>query len=104
MKVKFITPVLYAQGKICKHENSYFAHNSKTGANYMVRVCNPRTSAFTANELAKQLLFKTAVQNALADMRKSGEEREAIIASFKAQNQYKTLFGYLVAVNYKKLS
>ena len=87
------------KGKVCSHSNIFFA-NKKYGTKYTVKICNPRTKPFTAAELARQARFKAAHDALLA---LTPEQKAAYRTAFEAQKKYKTLNGYILAEEYKKI-
>ncbi len=86
-------------GKVCMHSDTYFA-NKRYGTKYTVKICNPRTKPFTAEELARQAKFKAAHDALLA---LTPEQKAAYRTAFEAQKKYKTLNGYILAEEYKKV-
>ena len=99
--IKLEAPFQAFRGKICKHSKIIFAQ--RKGTNYTSQICNPRTKAYSAEELARQQKFATALTNAstaLADV----TQKAAYETAFKAQSKYKTLRGYVIAMEYAKLA
>ena len=99
--IKLEAPFQAFRGKICKHSKIIFAQ--RKGTNYTSQICNPRTKAYSAEELARQQKFATALTNAntaLAD----ATQTAAYETAFKAQSKYKTLRGYVIAKEYEKLA
>jgi len=74
-------------GKICGHSDMYFANRGET--KYTGKMCYPRTTPFTATELARQTLFKNAVLSAKAVM--------AATSSDTDQSNYTKLTAYTAA-------
>ena len=98
--IKLEAPFQAFRGKICKHSKIIFAQRG--GTQYTSQICNPRTKAYSAEELARQQKFATALTNAntaLAD----ATQKAAYETAFKAQSKYKTLRGYVLAKEYEKL-
>jgi hypothetical protein len=88
-------------GKLCGHSDMYFFR--KNGKVFSGKICNPSTKDPSASQLTAQNKFKTARTNAktaLAD----AEQRAAYEAAFKAQKKYYSLYGYVFAQEYAKLS
>ena len=86
-------------GKICEHSDVYFAKKGKTL--YTGKICNPRTKAFSAEELARQEKFlqaRTAVKALTA------EQKTAYAEAFANQKKYSSLQGYMFAKEYEKLA
>ena len=99
--IKLEAPFQAFRGKICKHSKIIFAQ--RKGTNYTSQICNPRTKAYSAEELARQQKFATALTNAntaLAD----ATQKAAYETAFKAQSKHKTLRGYVIAMEYAKLA
>ena len=99
--IKLEAPFQAFRGKICKHSKIIFAQ--RKGTNYTSQICNPRTKAYSAEELARQQKFATALTNAstaLAD----ATQKAAYETAFKAQSKYKTLRGFVIAQEYARLS
>ena len=99
--IKLEAPFQAFRGKICKHSKIIFAQ--RKGTNYTSQICNPRTKAYSAEELARQQKFATALTNAntaLAD----ATQKAAYETAFKAQSKYKTLRGFVIAKEYEKLA
>ena len=86
-------------GKICEHSDVYFAKKGKTL--YTGKICNPRTKAFSAEELARQEKFRQA---RAAVMALTAEQKTAYATAFKNQSKYGTLRGYMFAQEYARLS
>ena len=88
-------------GKICGHSDMYFFR--KNGKVFSGKSCNPSTKKPTQDQLTAQNRFKTARTNtmtALADP----DQRATLEAAFKAQKKYYSLYGYVFALEYAKLS
>ena len=99
--IKLEAPFQAFRGKICKHSKIIFAQ--RKGTNYTSQICNPRTKAYSAEELARQQKFATALTNAstaLAD----ATQKAVYETAFKAQSKYKTLRGFVIAQEYARLS
>ena len=100
-KIKLETPFQAFRGKICKHTDIIYKKVGQT--NFTSQICNPRTSDFSAAELARQQKFSqaaAATKAVLAD----AQQRATAEAEFKAQNKYSTLHGYVLAREYAKLN
>ena len=99
--IKLEAPFQAFRGKICKHSKIIFAQRGQT--QYTSQICNPRTKAYSEEELARQQKFATALTNAntaLAD----ATQKAAYETAFKAQSKYKTLRGYVIAMEYAKIA
>ena len=87
-------------GKLCMHSDVYFA--KRNGTLYTGKICNPYKGDPSAAQTAVRTKFKTAqtaARTALAD----ATQHAALLAAFKAQKRYKTLWGYAFAQEYAKL-
>ena len=87
-------------GKICMHSDVYFA--KRNGTLYTGKICNPYKGDPSAAQTAVRTKFQqacAATRAALAD----AEQRAALLAAFKAQRKYKSLWGYVFAQEYAKL-
>ena len=98
--IKLEAPFQAFRGKICKHSKIIFAQRGQT--QYTSQICNPRTKAYSEEELARQNKFKTALTNANTEMA-DATQKAAYETAFKAQSKYKTLRGYVIAQEYAKL-
>ena len=85
-------------GKICEHSDVYFAKKGKTL--YTGKICNPRTKAFSAEELARQEKFRQARAAVKA---LTAEQKTAYAEAFANQKKYSSLQGYMFAKEYEKL-
>ena len=100
-KINLEAPFTAFRGKICKHSKIIFAQRGQT--QYTSQICNPRTKAYSEEEIARQGKFRTAVSNAntaLAD----ATQKAAYETEYKAQSKYKSLRGYVIAKEYAKLA
>ena len=86
-------------GKICEHSDVYFAKKGKTL--YTGKICNPRTKAFSAEELARQEKFR---QTRAAVKALTAEQKTAYAEAFANQKKYSSLQGYMFAKEYEKLA
>ncbi len=100
-KINLEAPFRAFRGKICKHSKIIFAQRGDT--QYTSQICNPRTKAFSEAEIARQNKFKTAVANANTALADSTQKAEYETA-YKAQSKYKSLRGYVIAMEYAKLA
>ena len=97
-----ITPmdlVKSMSGKICEHSDISFAQRGNTL--YTQKRCNPRTTPYSEEEIERQNKFKTALANVAA---LSQEEITAYKTAFNKQKKYTSLRGYMIAMEYQKLS
>ena len=98
--IKLEAPFQAFRGKICKHSKIIFAQ--RKGTNYTSQICNPRTKAFSAAELARQAKFASAIANANTAMA-DAEQLAAYQTEFAKQTKYTTLRGYVIAMEYAKI-
>ena len=88
-KFKPIEVLKSLSGKVCGHSDMYFA--VKKGTRYTGKICNPRTKAYSADELARQSKFAAAT----AAVKALTSEQKAVYAeAFAGQSKYTTMFGY----------
>lgn len=88
-------------GKVCSHSDTYFAY--RNGTQYTGTRCNQRTTPFSEAEIANQQKFKKAHAAALT-RKNDASQHAADLANFKKQTKYKTILGYLIAEEYKKIT
>ena len=100
-KYKPIDMVKEYRGKICEHSDMYFFR--KNGKVFSGKICNPSTKEPTENQLAAQNKFKTARTNAMTALA-DPEQKAALEAAFKVQKKYYSLYGYVFAQEYAKIS
>ena len=87
-------------GKVCQHSDTYFAE--RYGTKYTGKMCKPRTSPPSEADTAPRTKF-AQVQAAMAAL--TEEEKSAYATAFKKNSKgYKTLRGYIFAMEYKKLA
>ena len=86
-------------GKVCGHSNTYFAE--RNGTQYTGTICNPYTGEPTDKQIAVREKFADTIEaiNALTEEQKTAYEK-----AFKNQKKYRTLRGYIFAMEYKKLN
>lgn len=84
-------------GKVCSHSDTYFAERFNT--QYTGKICNPRTTPYTQEELDRQAKFKQAHTAAVTRKADSAHQADDM-AKFKGQKKYKTLLGFLMATAY----
>ena len=99
-KINLEAPFQSFRGKICKHSKIIFAQRGQT--QYTSQICNPRTKAYSAEELARQTKFATAIANANTAMA-DATQLAAYQTAFAKQGKYKTLRGFIIAKEYEKL-
>ena len=98
-KIKPMILVDRLSGKVCGHSNTYFA--VRNGTQYTGTICNPYTGEPTDKQIAVRQKFADtyAAMAALTE-----EQREAYKEAFKKQKKYRSLRGYIFAMEYKKLN
>ena len=96
-KIKPMILVEKLSGKVCGHSNTYFA--VRNGTQYTGTICNPFTGEPTDKQIANRQKFADtyAAMAALTE-----EQREAYKEAFKKQKKYRSLRGYIFAMEYKK--
>ena len=73
--------------KVCEHSDVYFRTNKRTGKVYTGKLCNPRTK----EPKARFAKVSAAVRAILAG---SSEQKTQLVADYKSQTKYGSLFGY----------
>ena len=79
--------------KVCMHSNVYFRTNKQTGKTTTGKLCNPSDKAPSVQQTAARARFAkvaAAVRTILADP----TEKAKLLAEFKSQTKYGSLFGY----------
>ena len=80
--------------KVCEHSDVYFRTNKRTGKVYTGKLCNPSTKEPSAAQIAAKARF-TKVQAAVrAILAGSSEQKTQLVAEYKSQTKYGSLFGY----------
>ena len=98
-KIKPMILVDRLSGKVCSHSNTYFAE--RYGTQYTGTICNP----FTGEPTDKQIAVRQKFADTYAAMAALTEEqRNAYEKAFKNQKKYRSLRGYIFAMEYKKLN
>ena len=97
-KLKPMILIERLSGKVCGHSNTYFAE--RNGTQYTGTICNPYKGEPTANQLAVRARFTATVEaiNALTEEQLAEYEN-----NFKKQKKYRTLRGYIFAMENKKI-
>lgn len=85
-------------GKICMHSDVYFA--KRNGTLYTGKICNPYTGEPSSAQTAQRTKFASARAAVKA---LTSEQVNAYKVSFKSQRKYKSLQGYIFAMEYAKL-
>ena len=86
------------KGKVCMHSDTYFAN--RYGTNYTGKICNPYKGEPSQLQTAQRTKFASA-RAAVAAL--TSEQKAAYKASFKNQTKYKSLQGYMFAMEYAKI-
>ena len=99
-KVKLMEPYKAISGKICSH--SEVINVVRNGKQFTSRICNPRTTPPTEDEVAVRTKFAAAIaaRKALTTQEKLAY-RNAWLAN---KEGYATLQGYMFAKEYAKLA
>lgn len=99
-KIKLEVPFQSFRGKVCKHSQIIF--KEMYGTRFTSQICNPFTGAPSEAQTAQKTKFKNA-QTAMQAL--TTQERAAYTAAFKKNpGKYRTLNGYILAQELKKLS
>lgn len=99
-----ITPMVLIDkmsGKVCMHSDTYFAE--RNGTIYTGKICNPRTTAYSEDELKRQAKFTAATSAALTRMNTPAtlsQDRAAFMAQKNLKHGKKTFRGYLFSIAY----
>ena len=96
-KIKLEAPFRAFRGKICKHSDIIFKKMGSTI--FTSQICNPRTSDFSAEELARQSKF-TQIAQQVKTIMADPEQRAPYEQAFKMQTKYTQLRGYIFAQLY----
>ena len=104
-----ITPVSIVQGisgKICHHDDTYFATNKQTGSVYAIKICNPSVAEPTAKQIAQRKAFGEKTKIAAAWLKanrptegkpKGSEAYQNMLASYKMQHKIGNIGAYVRA-------
>ena len=102
-----ITPISIVQGisgKVCQHDDTYFATNKQTGKVYAAKLCNPSTAEPSAKQLANRKAFGEKTQIAAAWLKanrptestpKGSEAYQLMLQGFKAQHKVGNISAYV---------
>lgn len=97
-KIKPMILVEKLSGKVCGHSNTYFAE--RYGTQYTGTICNP----FTGEPTEKQIAVRQKFADTYAAMAALTEEqKDAYQEAFKKQKKYRSLRGYIFAMEYAKI-
>lgn len=80
--------------KVCEHSDVYFRTNKRTGKVTTGKLCNPSEKEPSENQVKAKARF-TKVQAAVrAILAGSTEQKTQLVAEYKSQTKYGSLFGY----------
>ena len=98
-KIKPMELLSRLRGKVCGHSNVYFAE--RNGTQYTGTICNPYKGEPTEKQLQIRTRFAATIEaiNALTE-----EQTAAYKEAFKKQKKYRTLRGYIFAMENKKIN
>lgn len=98
-KIKPMELLSRLSGKVCGHSNTYFAE--RNGTQYTGTICNPYKGEPTDKQIAVREKFADTIAaiNNLTEEQKTAYEK-----AFKNQKKYRSLRGYIFAMEYKKLN
>ena len=80
--------------KVCEHSDVYFRTNKKTGKVYTGKLCNPSTKEPSAAQIAAKARFAKVSAAVRAILAGTSEQKTQLVAEYKAQHKYGSLFGY----------
>ena len=86
------------RGKVCMHSDTYFAR--RFGTNYTGKICNPYKGDPSQLQTAQRAKFASA-RAAVAAL--TNEQKAAYKIAFKVQRKYKSLQGFMFAMEYAKI-
>lgn len=85
-------------GKLCSHSDIYFAE--RNGTQYTGKICNPYTGEPTENQVAVRQKFADTIE---AMNQLTVEQKDAYKEAFRKQKKYRSLRGYIFAMEYNKI-
>ena len=97
-KIKLEAPFRQFRGKICKHSD--IIYKEMYGTQFTSQLCNPYTGEPTEAQSTQRERFAQAKASVAA---LSEEEVAAYKEAFKKQRKYKTLQGYMLAMEMAKI-
>ena len=80
--------------KVCEHSDVYFRTNKKTGKVTTGKLCNPSTKEPSAAQIAAKARFAKVSAAVRAILAGTSEQKTQLVAEYKVQNKYGSLFGY----------
>ena len=102
-----IVPVSIVQsisGKICQHDDIYFATNKQTGKVFAVKICNPSITEPTEKQTAHRKDFGEKTKIAAAWLKanrptvstpQGSETYQLMIRGYKAQRKFGSIMSYI---------
>ena len=98
-KIKPMELISKLSGKLCSHSDIYFAE--RNGTQYTGKICNP----FKGEPTEKQIAVRQKFADTYAAMAALTEEQKADYeTAFRKQKKYRSLRGYIFAMEYAKLA
>ena len=85
-------------GKLCSHSDIYFAE--RNGTQYTGKICNPYKGEATEAQVAVRQKFADTIE---AMNQLTAEQKDAYKEAFRKQKKYRSLRGYIFAMEYSKL-
>ena len=80
--------------KVCEHSDVYFRTNKQTGKVTTGKLCNPSTKEPSAAQIAAKARFAKVSAAVRAILAGTSEQKTQLVAEYKAQHKYGSLFGY----------
>ena len=97
-KLKPMILIERMSGKVCGHSNTYFAE--RNGTQYTGTICNP----YKGEPTEKQIAVRQKFADTYAAMAALTEEQiDAYKEAFRKQKKYRSLRGYIFAMEYAKI-
>jgi len=93
-KIKPMALIESMSNKVCEHSDVYFRTNKKTGKVTTGKLCNPSTKEPSAAQIAAKARFAKVSAAVRAILAGTSEQKTQLVAEYKAQNKYGSLFGY----------
>ena len=97
-KIKPMELISKMSGKLCSHSDIYFAE--RNGTQYTGKICNPYTGEPTENQVAVRQKFADTIE---AMNQLTAEQKDAYREAFRKQKKYRSLRGYIFAMEYAKI-
>ena len=93
-EIKPIALIESMRKKVCEHSDVYFRTNKRTGKVYTGKLCNPSTKEPSASQTAAKARFSKVTTAVRAILAGSSEQKTQLVAEYKSQTKYGSLFGY----------